>query len=86
MSRLGGVGYAQLAEEIRLRHQIAFPKVPSHRAHRNLIAVGNISGDEKENFTYSILKLSLNCSMRRKKNGMTYSKNIRSVLMNKQEI
>ncbi|MED5445209.1 MAG: glutamate synthase large subunit [Actinomycetota bacterium] len=40
MSRLGGVGYAQLAEEIRLRHQIAFPKVPSHRAHRDLIAGG----------------------------------------------
>ena len=40
MSRLGGIGYSQLAEEIRLRHQIAFPKVPTHRAHRELIAGG----------------------------------------------
>ena len=40
MSRLGGVGYSQLAEETRLRHRIAFPKVPTHRAHRELIAGG----------------------------------------------
>ena len=40
MSRLGGVGYAQLAEEVRLRHQVAFPKVSTHRAHRELIAGG----------------------------------------------
>tara|TARA_B100001094_G_scaffold331433_1_gene399709 strand:+ start:22364 stop:27013 length:4650 start_codon:yes stop_codon:yes gene_type:complete len=40
MSRLGGIGYAQLAEEIRMRHQIAFPKIPSHRAHRELVAGG----------------------------------------------
>ena len=40
MSRLGGIGYSQLAEEIRLRHQVAFPKVSTHRAHRDLIAGG----------------------------------------------
>ncbi|MDP6144767.1 MAG: glutamate synthase large subunit [Acidimicrobiales bacterium] len=40
MSRLGGIGYSQLAEETRLRHQIAFPKISTHRAHRELIAGG----------------------------------------------
>ncbi len=36
VSRLGGVGYAQLAEEVRLRHRIAFPTNPDERAHRTL--------------------------------------------------
>ncbi|MCH1513475.1 MAG: glutamate synthase large subunit [Acidimicrobiales bacterium] len=40
MSRLGGVGYAQIAEEVKFRHQIAFPRVPNHRAHRELVAGG----------------------------------------------
>ena len=31
-----GVGYAQLAEECRLRHQIAYPPVAEARAHREL--------------------------------------------------
>ncbi|MEM7285582.1 MAG: glutamate synthase large subunit [Actinomycetota bacterium] len=36
ISRLGGVGYAQIAEECRLRHQIAYPPVAEARAHREL--------------------------------------------------
>lgn len=36
VSRLGGVGYSQLAEEVRLRHRIAFPEDPTERAHRTL--------------------------------------------------
>jgi len=40
MSRLGGVGYAQIAEEVKFRHQIAFPSVPTHRSHRELVAGG----------------------------------------------
>jgi glutamate synthase (NADPH/NADH) large chain len=39
LSRLGGVGYAQIAEEIRQRHRAAYPTVPSQRAHRDL-AIG----------------------------------------------
>ena len=40
MSRLGGVGYAQIAEEVKFRHQIAFPTTPTHRSHRQLVAGG----------------------------------------------
>ena len=40
MSRLGGVGYAQIAEEVKFRHQIAFPTMPTHRSHRQLVAGG----------------------------------------------
>ena len=40
MSRLGGVGLAQIAEEVKFRHQIAFPPVPTHRSHRELVAGG----------------------------------------------
>ncbi len=40
MSRLGGVGYAQIAEEVKFRHQIAFPPMPTHRSHRQLVAGG----------------------------------------------
>jgi glutamate synthase (NADPH/NADH) large chain len=36
VSRLGGVGLDQLAEEIHLRHQLAYPQRPSERAHRSL--------------------------------------------------
>ncbi|MYG94268.1 MAG: glutamate synthase large subunit [Acidimicrobiia bacterium] len=36
VSRLGGIGYTQLAKEIRLRHRIAFPENPDERAHRTL--------------------------------------------------
>jgi glutamate synthase (NADPH/NADH) large chain len=36
ISRLGGIGYAQLAEEVRLRHRIAYPSVAEARAHREL--------------------------------------------------
>jgi glutamate synthase (NADPH/NADH) large chain len=39
VSRLGGVGLDQLAEEVRLRHVHAYPDRPSERAHRTL-AVG----------------------------------------------
>jgi glutamate synthase (NADPH/NADH) large chain len=39
VSRLGGVGLDQLAEEVRLRHLHAYPNRPSERAHRSL-AVG----------------------------------------------
>jgi glutamate synthase (NADPH/NADH) large chain len=36
VSRLGGIGFPQLAEEVRLRHRIAFPENPDERAHRTL--------------------------------------------------
>ena len=36
VSRLGGIGFPQLAEEVRLRHRIAFPDNPEERAHRTL--------------------------------------------------
>ncbi len=36
VSRLGGIGFPQLAEEVRLRHRIAFPDNPDERAHRTL--------------------------------------------------
>jgi glutamate synthase (NADPH/NADH) large chain len=39
LSRLGGIGYAQLAEEVRQRHRTAYPRVSTQRAHRDL-AVG----------------------------------------------
>jgi len=36
VSRLGGVGLDELAEEVRLRHQVAYPDRPEERAHRSL--------------------------------------------------
>ncbi|WP_419920012.1 glutamate synthase large subunit [Candidatus Poriferisocius sp.] len=36
VSRLGGIGFTQLAEEVRLRHRIAYPDNPDERAHRTL--------------------------------------------------
>ncbi len=36
ISRLGGVGYAQLAQEVKLRHRLAHSSNPSERAHRSL--------------------------------------------------
>ncbi|MDE0216698.1 MAG: glutamate synthase-related protein, partial [bacterium] len=36
VSRLGGIGFPQLAEEVRLRHRIAYPENPDERAHRTL--------------------------------------------------
>ena len=36
VSRLGGIGFPQLAEEVRLRHRIAYPDNPDERAHRSL--------------------------------------------------
>ena len=36
VSRLGGIGFPQLAEEVRLRHRIAYPDNPDERAHRTL--------------------------------------------------
>ena len=35
-SRLGGIGYDELAEEIRRRHEIAYPRTPLLLAHRDL--------------------------------------------------
>jgi len=39
-SRLGGIGLAELADEIALRHRRAYPDRPSERAHRSLDAGG----------------------------------------------
>jgi glutamate synthase (NADPH/NADH) large chain len=39
VSRLGGIGLAQVAEEVRRRHVVAWPTNPTERAHRSL-AVG----------------------------------------------
>jgi glutamate synthase (NADPH/NADH) large chain len=36
VSRLGGIGLDQIAEEVRLRHRDAYPRNPSDRAHRTL--------------------------------------------------
>jgi len=36
VSRLGGVGLDELAEEVRLRHHLAYPDRPEERAHRSL--------------------------------------------------
>ena len=36
ISRLGGVGYAHLAHEVKLRHRLAHSSNPSERAHRSL--------------------------------------------------
>jgi glutamate synthase (NADPH/NADH) large chain len=36
VSRLGGVGLDELAEEVRLRHHMAYPTRPEERAHRSL--------------------------------------------------
>ncbi|MCB0996440.1 MAG: glutamate synthase large subunit [Acidimicrobiales bacterium] len=36
VSRLGGVGLAQIAQEVAFRHRIAFPENPEERAHRDL--------------------------------------------------
>ncbi len=36
LSRLGGIGYAQLAEEVSQRHRLAYPPVAEARAHRDL--------------------------------------------------
>ena len=35
-SRLGGIGYDELAREVELRHKVAYPANPLHRAHREL--------------------------------------------------
>ncbi|MFN3217461.1 MAG: glutamate synthase large subunit [Acidimicrobiales bacterium] len=36
ISRLGGIGYAQVAEEVKARHRMAHPRIPAARAHRDL--------------------------------------------------
>ncbi len=36
LSRLGGIGLAELAEECSRRHKLAYPENPTERAHRNL--------------------------------------------------
>ncbi len=36
VSRLGGIGLAEVAEEVRRRHQLAYPDNPTERAHRTL--------------------------------------------------
>ena len=36
VSRLGGVGYTQLATEVGVRHRLAYPSKPEQRAHREL--------------------------------------------------
>ncbi|MFT5200837.1 MAG: glutamate synthase (NADPH/NADH) large chain, partial [Candidatus Aldehydirespiratoraceae bacterium] len=40
VSRLDGVGLDVLAEEVAIRHRLAFPPVPTQRAHRTLEAGG----------------------------------------------
>ena len=35
-SRLGGIGLDEVADEVAQRHRVAYPKVPSERAHRDL--------------------------------------------------
>jgi len=40
VSRLDGVGYDVLAEEVAARHRLAFPRNPGERAHRTLEAGG----------------------------------------------
>jgi glutamate synthase (NADPH/NADH) large chain len=39
-SRLGGIGLDEVAEEVRLRHQLAYPSRPEERAHRGLTVGG----------------------------------------------
>ena len=36
VSRLGGIGFPHLAEEVKQRHRIAYPENPDERAHRTL--------------------------------------------------
>ncbi|MFT5172123.1 MAG: glutamate synthase (NADPH/NADH) large chain [Gammaproteobacteria bacterium] len=40
VSRLSGIGLDQIAEGVRLRHEMAYPKRPQERAHRSLDAGG----------------------------------------------
>jgi glutamate synthase (NADPH/NADH) large chain len=40
VSRLGGVGLDELAEEVRMRHALAYPDRPEERAHRALVPGG----------------------------------------------
>lgn len=41
VSRLGGIGYAQIAMGISARHALAYPKTPEGRAHRELEGGGD---------------------------------------------
>ena len=65
-SKLGGVGLDVIAEEVAMRHRVAYPPSGISPAHRRL-AVGGTSGAAKGSPTCSIPTPCSDCSTRPKR-------------------
>jgi glutamate synthase domain-containing protein 2 len=72
-SRIGGIGLEEVAEEVAVHHERAFPTRPVKRA--DLEWGVNINGVVMVNIICSILTLYLNSSMRLNQVSMKYLKN-----------